>query len=384
MTKQLFQVVREIKLLEEREILYKLAEKGDDGAKKSLKGVWIDFVDNGTQGIKASSVYGLSQQIGYTALPDIFFGGPAALKQENVSNYVKGLDFNDKLKSVLVRKLQQYVAWRDATAKEIVGKKKFTIQYLRQHYNSIKLYMDWIKPYLRNVRRLQMNPEKQLSADIVGAFEGSVVEIEILGKKPGNPHECILATFTYRTRPIMQTGQDFQRGPQHIGRMELTLRSYVWTDDEIIEYKRIRQEEDFEMLKSIDKSIEESMDYLGDSLRKYLEEGGEKFGKEDELAQLTKTLMATEKFKGMSEETARLKAKQIIEDYKEHKQSMFEPFTAMYEGVIEVGKSFIPRKDEARKKQEEIKEKKKGMIKSVTDDISKLYTGYKKGHNLFA
>ncbi|MBN2421181.1 hypothetical protein JXB27_02785, partial [Candidatus Woesearchaeota archaeon] len=119
MVKQMFQIVRDIKLLEEREVLYQKAAAGDIGAEKSLKGVWIDFIDNGPAGVKASSVYGLSQQIGYTVLPDLFFQAKANLQQDEITKYVDAVfkEFNEKVRTVLVRKLEQFVAWRDATGK---------------------------------------------------------------------------------------------------------------------------------------------------------------------------------------------------------------------------------------------------------------------------
>jgi hypothetical protein len=382
MVKELFQIVRDIQLLDERERLYVAAAKGDDGAEKALKGIWIDFVDNGPGQLKASSVYGLASQIGYTILPDLFFAAPANLKQENISKHVKSLDFNDKVKTVLVRKLEQFTAWRDATAKQITSKKKFTIQYLRQHYNSIKLYMDWIKPYLRNIKRLSMDAETQLSANIVGAFEGAVLQLEVLGKKPGNPHACILASFVYRTRPVMQTGQDYQRGPQHLGRMEMTLRGYVWTDEEIQKFRELKLQEDFEMLKSIDESVEQAMEHLGDDLKKYLIESGEKFGEENKVEQLAKSIQKAKP--ALTIDEAREQAKKLIKK-EEKRPSAFEPFTSIWGGFADIGKGFIATKSEARdakKKAEDIKEKKDGLKGLVLAAVSTIYKNFKKSRKL--
>ncbi len=437
MVKEMFQVVRDIKLLEEREELYKLAAQGDDGAEKSLKGTWIDFIDNGPSGVKASSVYGLASQLGYNVLPDLFFSAPAALKKEDVTKYVydKLHDFNDKVKTVLVRKLIQYTTWRDATSSEISSKKRFTVQYLRQHYNSIKLYMGWVKPYLVNVKRLGMNAETQLSTEIVGAFEGSIIEIEFLAKKPakpGEPRQCILASFKFRTRPVMQTGQDYQRGPVHLGRMDVTLRAYVWDDKDIAAYKAIKQEEDFEMLKSIDSSVEQAMDYLGDDLKRYLTGYSEKFGeKEVQIDRIARSLVQSgvspnmeearkraeislEGFKSRDTESsvyvervakslydsgvannmedARKSAEGMLKKGKPEGPSMFEPFTAIVSGftglykdlspVSKDNKNKKPNRNE-RKKQEEFKEKKKELTKKFYPVFSKIYTLYKKSHKLF-
>lgn len=412
MVKELFQIVRDIRLLEERETLYVKAAAGDDGAEKSLKGAWIDFVDNGPQGVKASSVYGLASQLGYNTLPEIFFGAPAALKQEEITPYIKKLTYNEKVKAVAVRKLELFVAWRDATWKEITAKKKFTIQYLRQHYNSIKLYMDWVKPYLKNIKRLGMDTEIQLSADIVGAFEGSVIEIEFLAKKPGNPHQCILVTFKFRTRPIMQTGADYQKGPAHLGRMEMTVRGYTWDDNDINEYKKIKLAEDFEMLKSIDSSVEQAMEYLGDPLMEYLEAAGEEYGRKSEQDELAKSLLHSKKVSTIEEgrkkaritiegrdqlakallnsgavktlEEGREKAKLILEG-KAKKSGLLEPFTSIFTGFKELGKGFVPTKNELKqlkKEEKRIKEEKKDIAKGVTKDVALIYTLYKKAHKM--
>lgn len=392
MTKEMFQIVRDIKLLEEREVLYDKSEKGDDGAEKALKGVWIDFIDNGPGGIKASSVYGLAQQLGYTVLPDLFFSAKPNLKQEEVTNYVNTTfkEFNDKVRTVLVRKLELFVAWRDSTAKEIRAKKKFTIQYLRQHYNSIMLYVDWVKPYLTNVKRLGMDPEAQMSADIVGAFEGAVVDVELIARKPGKfakdePRPCVLATFRFRTRPVMQTGQDYSRGFAHLGRMEVTLRAYAWSDEDVDKFMKIKKLEDFEMLKSIDTSIEHSMDYLGDDIKKYLEGYGQGFGEKEQIEKLARILLDSKKSPTI--EDARKRAEKIFEDKAEKGKvpSLFEPFTSIGKGFTDVAKGFVPGKNaahEEKKRKEEMSAKRKSAAKAAMGIVERSYTFYKKARRL--
>ena len=40
------------------------------------------------------------------------------------------------------------------------------------------MYMEWAKPYLRNIERLGGDGKKVLSPDIITAFEGSLIDIE--------------------------------------------------------------------------------------------------------------------------------------------------------------------------------------------------------------
>jgi len=398
MTRQLFQIVRDIRLTKERELLYVRSKGGDYSADKSLKSSWVDLIDNGPQGIKASSIYGMATQLGYTTLPDLFFNTKPDMQADEVDSYVfgdkkkgtKGLDFNDKVRNVLARKLASYVAWRDSTEKEVAARVKFTLRYLRQHYNSIKLYIDWVKPYLKNIKRLTMDREHQISADLIGSFEGSVLETELLTRKPGKygVYPIVLVTFFFKTRPVMQTGQDYSRGPQHIGRVELTFRAYSWDDDQIAAYKKIKMQEDFEMLKEIDATLADSLESLGDEIKDYLVDAGEKFGEEDEQEDLARRLLSTGVCSTLDK--AREQAKTLIEKpQKEKKSSIFEPFTDIGKGFAELAEPFVPfmTKKSKSKDQKELEKKKEAARKGFKGDAVQAstlaYTTYKKAHKLY-
>ena len=66
------------------------------------------------------------------------------------------------------------------------------------------------------------------------------------------------------------------QGPLHIGRVEIVMRTYAWSDKEIENYKKMREAEDFEMIGKIDASVKAAMDALGADLEKYLREAEEK------------------------------------------------------------------------------------------------------------
>ena len=79
MLKALFQIVREIRIIDERVGYYahtfNRARTGKDdeasGSEITLKGIWVDQVEGGVK--NAASVYGLAQTVGFSALPDLFF-----------------------------------------------------------------------------------------------------------------------------------------------------------------------------------------------------------------------------------------------------------------------------------------------------------------------
>ena len=160
-------------------------------------------------------------------------------------------------------------------------RRRHTIKYLRQHYDAIQLYMTWIKPYLKQIARLSIDQKKTNSADLIAAFEGSVIEVELLARRipEGNKevYTCIVLNLTYRTSPEIHPAEEYQRRVIHRGKIDIQWRSYAWTEKQINAFKEMRNEESFAMLSTISESIQAAMDELGDDLRKYLIEAGEKF-----------------------------------------------------------------------------------------------------------
>ncbi len=284
MVKELFQLVRELRILDERMGYYDEAiaqmerprAQRMKGAEITLKGMFIDLVQGGAK--SAASVYGMARELEFTVLPDLFFDAPPFKSAAEMEEYVDKLEFNRKVLEVLKRHLRQFFEWKKRTYSEVKNRRTFTLQYLRQHFDIIKMYMEWAKPYLRNVSRLSPKEKHTLSPDIIAAFEGSLLDIELLASRDfGGYHACVLATFQYRTRPSMKFVQEgYQRGPVHVGKMEMNLRGYVWTKEQIDNYKKLKEKESMELLKGVSSSVKAAMEALGDELFQYLEEAGEK------------------------------------------------------------------------------------------------------------
>ncbi len=296
MVKELFQLVRELRVLDERIGYYfdsyKMDSPSRESAEITLKGIWVDMVEQGAK--NPASVYGMAREVQFTTLPDLFFS-THPLKQEDCDVVVEKErgEFNRKVREVLKRKLRTYLAWKEATFEEIKNRRIFTLKYLRQHYEIIRMYMAWVKPYLKNIQRLMMDQSKAETPDILVAFETSMIEIEILAKKPHKTikvgakdttiNQVILMHFWFRTRPEMSYVQEgYQKGPLHVGRVQMTFRSYAWTEEDIMLYKKMRDKEDFKLLGLVDSSVKAAMEALGDELMRYLEEAGEEMKKKKE------------------------------------------------------------------------------------------------------
>lgn len=288
MIKELFQMVRELRIIDERLEYYKEAEgefekplsERKKGAEITLKGMFVDLVQGG--GKSAASVYGMSRELEFITLPDLFFDAPPFKTIGELENHITGLkkNFNENVLRVLVRHLRQFMEWKKRTYEEHRNRKRFMLQYLQQHFEIIQMYINWIKPYLRQVSKLTMKQENMSSPDIISAFEGSMLDVEILARRrvdvrdgANGANGCVLATFYYRTRPEMKVVQEgYQRGPVHVGRFEMWLRVYGWSDREVENYKKMKQRETLLLFGEISASVQTAMESLGKELDHYLAE----------------------------------------------------------------------------------------------------------------
>ncbi len=351
MVKELFQLVRELRILEERKELYD-NWKESHSADVTLKGLFIDMVEGGSK--NPTSVYGLAQQVGFTILPDLFFNTHiTSLKA--VDKEIDKMEYNPSIKNVLKRKLVQYISWTKNTDKEVSNKFNFTLRMLRQHWVGIKTNISWVKPYLRNIKRMSMQESHTTSAELISSFEGSIAEMEFLAKKKvGSHYAIVLATFQYRTMPTLsyQT-EGYQRGPIHVGRADVKLRAYAWTEDQIDKYKKMKDKEDRELIGYVDASLENAMDALEGDIEKYLE---------------------------LAEEPLKKKNKEEKKE-KEQQANALEPFKALFQGVNEL---FIPNIKFRKKGKKKGKLNPKNAEKTATGAMWQVYKNYKKSHGLVA
>jgi len=108
MVKELFQLVRELRVLDERLSYYvdsmNITSKSRESAEITLKGIWVDMVEQGAK--NPASVYGMAREVQFTTLPDLFFSTHPT-KQDDVDEYVstRRSEFNRKVREVLARKL---------------------------------------------------------------------------------------------------------------------------------------------------------------------------------------------------------------------------------------------------------------------------------------
>ncbi|MBI5064888.1 hypothetical protein HZA97_01505 [Candidatus Woesearchaeota archaeon] len=383
----LFQLVRDIKWIKERLRYHEDSQKGLDAAEMTLKGIWVDLIDGKVQGQPVSAnVFQMAQQLQFTALPDFFFGVKPK-KIEDLDKEVDKLGISLPVKNVLKRKLHQYMIWKEENFKELRQRELFELKYLRQHYNILKMYLAWVKPYLQHAERLREDLSKTSSADLIASFEGSLIDIEIMGTAipEGNKeyYACILLSFNYRTKPSMDYSDPsrYHRGPVHVGETTVTWRAYAWNDEDIQKFMNYKEKQDLMSLAEVDNTVKATIDAIGEDLWKYLGEAEEKIPySEQEISDIAgKT--------GLTREEAKLLLERKKPQEAPKKQGFFEPFTAIGKGFGEIFSFSLPKgtgssaKEAAKKAAKKDKEKKaaEGMAKKL---LWVHYENFKKTHGM--
>ncbi|MBL7101116.1 MAG: hypothetical protein ISS23_04135 [Nanoarchaeota archaeon] len=373
LTKNLFQMIRELRVIDERRDYYEKSEEGDESAEVALKGMWVSLVEGGAE--NPLSVTGMARKLGFVILPDLFFKINPKKGSKGVDKEVDALaeqGINARVRSVLKQKLMQYYLWKERTGGELKWRKNFVLKSVAQTYHSIKLYSHWLKPYLRNIRKLQMAGME--SPDLVSAFESSYVELELFATKdkyeaplPGTAETelverefrayfpCIKVNFSYVTRPEMAFQQEYtHKGAVHAGRTTIEIEGYVLTKKQLDQYRVEKQTEDLDLIQSVEASVES----LGEELQKYLKEAGELDGKKEEK----------KVERGMAE-------------------GALEPFTAIFKGFGDLFGGLVPRKKKGGFKKMsdfELEQEKAAATASVKTNVFILYDVFKKAHGMLS
>jgi len=295
MMKSLFQMLRELRLIDERLAHYKGRDKGRAEDDIALKGIWIDKVEGGAQ--KPSSVYGMATQLGFTTLPDLFFN-TFPKKRSDIKKIVDSLaehGINKKIREILQRKLAEFMTWTENTEKELKTGRKFKLMYLRQHFHVIRMYLDWVRPYIKNVSKLNILAEggkadTRTKTELIRAAESAVMDIELMAEK-GAPDDyyktCIRIVFHFTSQPRLEFRKEYQRGPIHVGKITIDFEGYAFTAADLKAYRDAKIDDDIEVLKSVFSSIEalegELLEYLKEAddayAQKKLGEGGKEAAK---------------------------------------------------------------------------------------------------------
>ncbi|MBI5392068.1 hypothetical protein HZB00_03640 [Candidatus Woesearchaeota archaeon] len=268
-------------------------------ASHALKGVWMDTVD-ARKG--RGSINMLAQDLNFITLRDAFFF-------VEDPNSVSKLDLNDRVKNILTRKFEEYRTWTNKSEIEIKNRYIVERTYLRSQVGTLRLYANWIKPYLRAAQKLKMKEFK--TPDLVNAFSTMELKLDLYGKrevKPASVHESFAKVkLSNKYYALVDVSMDFRSVPSavtvsgqrqyvHGGRVNMVFAAYAFDQIDLEAFESQELYEDLELLmqfgggRLVEDWVEGSLAQLHADLEKYLTSPGELKSKPAELRKPLKSV----------------------------------------------------------------------------------------------
>ncbi len=265
--------------------IFERLEKGDEkdkiAAELNLRRIFLDEVDlkKGRGSINNLSTTG---GLEFVSLRDNF------LIIKDLKS-IDDLNTNDRVKRILKDRFVEYLNWKKEYKRDIESRRKVQSEYLHSQIESLKLQIDWIKPYYKILKQLNIDTGAS-SSELVPGLDTSIIKTK-LRKVMGGEKEGSLVTafldidFFFKTSPIQV------RGPQgqafhHIFTIEITYTPYVMSNEDYDKIKEVEAIDDADFLEEI----------AGESI-KAIKEDLENFLKGKEI-----TLMKDEKKEEKNEE----------------------------------------------------------------------------------
>ena len=402
MIKDLFKIMREISIIDQRVGLYEKSFTGDRAGDSGLKDVWISLVEGGSK--NPTSVIGLATQVGFIALPDYFYttqikreeqGKEAETMVNTIVDKLYGDNISEKLSYTLKRKLEQFVMWREITYKELITRRNFTIGVLKTLISELKLYTDWVRPYVKSIRKLKNSYSGEAKGhsigeletknpELVSSFETSIVELELKAVKTkkekwGDNVFVAKITFKQTTSPAESFQKNYQKGFTHRGNVTIEIKGYHYTQEE---WDKENEKDNKDFIDFLTENVDSTIGSLKEQLEKMMKDDYYKLMglKESEIEEELKKKEENkkeEKKEGMKEFMLNLfpLLSIIIKDKKEEKQKKGSIFgiinrkQEMYEKDKQKAaflKTFAPGRED-----------REDHMNSGNDGLYKLYDLYK-------
>ena len=253
----------------------------------ALKQRWISTVD-AKRGM--GSIDNMAHQYGFTLLRPAFMA-------TNSAEAVDKMDLNDIVKRDLKPRLAEFFEW--AKLSEIELRKRYNIEksYLKNQVNTLKLYTEWVKPYLSAAKQLGMSPAGT-TPSLVSVFGTMMLNLEILGAKEYSVEDAVVAkdlplnfralsekkqirkfyqvgviNFGFRTFPTQQS--------MHSGKVNMEFKSYALNEDELEYLRLLKEDQDKKDIFAVTSITEETLSQLKDDIDKFLKEEDKKVEKEE-------------------------------------------------------------------------------------------------------
>jgi len=291
--KSVLNLIYDLKEFEMRLAHYDDAASEDRKTKENgllaLKQLWLDNVD-----LKRGrgAIHQMAAELGFTTIREVFMMANSTddlekMNSEDEKEGGSGL-INDQVKRILIPRIDEFLKWIKYSEREL--RKRFSIErsYLKSQVETIKLYSQWMKPYLKSAEDLQQKGFEK-SAALVSAFSTSMFELTIMGTQPAKVpdnfnyklkrgyNSVVVIGFTYRGHVSQRVTQKGDYGYAMGGRVDMTFDAYALNDEELILLKKKLEEEDVgETMQFSGDVAAEALDDLKEDLDYFLKSEDEK------------------------------------------------------------------------------------------------------------
>lgn len=255
-------------------------ESTRDAARLALKQIWMDKVDATNKGNSSIKAMAFSQG-GFPILIDAFL----SVKDPEQA---KKLQLNERVKRIVIERIYEFELWLQNSESELRKRYEVEKTYLKSQVNSLKLYSQWAKPYLRAAKQLEIT-QAGTNPNLVNMFNTVMLELTLMGVRPFSVEDaakagdlpihlakmeqqkklrtyntCILIDFSFRAIPRQGTFS---------GRAEITFKAYALNDDELKLFdKELSKNDIAEAFKLIEGATTESLEQIQKDIDEFLNE----------------------------------------------------------------------------------------------------------------
>jgi hypothetical protein len=370
--KSVLNLIYDLKEFEIRLAHYDDARSSDPKRKEqgmlALKQIWLDNVD-----LKRGrgSIHQMAAELGYTTIREVFMMANSVEDLKKMNKDEDGGLINDQVMRILIPRISEFLKWIDYSESELRKRMQIEKSYLRSQVDTIKLYSQWMKPYLKAADELRQRGFEG-NAALVNAFSTSMFELTLFatGKEASPPGKygsynmrrkylpVMVLTLRYRGHVSQRVTQKGDYAYAMGGRVEMTFDSYALNSEEIdLVKKKMKAEEVAESLNFSGDVAAESLDALKQDIDHFLNDDKE--------------------------------AKKELEKKKEEKKvEDINPFSALvsvFFGKKEEKKGEKPKieKSEDIKPDNYIEKAARDIAsRSAADTLYKVYDIYKKSHGM--
>ncbi len=121
-----------------------------------LKGIWADYVDTKSG---PASIAQATKNLQFLTSRDIFY-------RVNSEEEIDKINAPERVKNYVKRKLREYQEWKKTWKASLEEFKEILEERIKAHKQNIKLYKEWVKPMLKNIKELQPGaPDSDLRFD---------------------------------------------------------------------------------------------------------------------------------------------------------------------------------------------------------------------------